>query len=227
MIYSTGLFIAVSSGKSRSEIRKGVPICGYCRGVIVEDDGESDVLQGDKIVAYRINSVNSGVLLGDELLSLDEALDRCGDENVKLTKKLDGHLLLYDEEIDDIVVLPDNDLASKYFVPDEDIHPNLGVEGIGVYANDLAYNEDEIPNESEYYKASKDRNVLSLVWKLKLSSSSCLEPMYPMLVFNRNLILTNEAPMEIGLRRPSKMKAAVEMGSRRQLKRKLLWKCVS
>ena len=189
----------MSNGKSRSEIHKGTPICGYCRGVIVEDDGESDDLQGDKIVAYRINSMNSGVLLGDELLSLDEALDRCGDENVKLTKKLDGHLLLYDEEIDDIVVLPNNDLASKYFVPDRDIHPNLGVEGIGVYANDLAYNEDEIPDESKYHKASKDRNVLSLVWKLKLSSSSCLEPMYPTLVINRDLILTNKAPMEIGL----------------------------
>jgi hypothetical protein len=202
-----GLFVAVSEDSSHHEkknqyphqvkLLRSTPLFGYSTGTF------TDSSDGDKTVAYLISSIHAGVVYDDKVRALDDVLEQFTDKG-KLTHRLEGHLLLYDEELEDLVVIPNDEFKSRYFVPDATANPCQGVDSIGIFANDLAY--DDAATQDVYNERSKDRNILSIIWRLKDSlqrDDDCctrkLQPAFPVIISNKDLLFVNSQPMEIGL----------------------------
>jgi len=141
----------------------------------------------------------------------DNDNDETKDEDVKqLDEKniLWGHIVknidmnLNEEKSKDemkITLLPDQEFASRIFLPEIDDENQFGATCLGIYANDLAYDPTSFDNEA-YLKQSDSNNILQLIWRLdKDEKTGMLVPTWPVVAAKKDIRLVNTVPMEIGL----------------------------
>ena len=122
-----GLYVAINENVESVAVPYGTVLCGYSKGIFT---AEAD---GDKTVAYLLDSPFSGVFYNKSLVPLHRLI---GFSNKRqLLHVIKGHELHFDDKTNDILVLPDLSFENRYFVPH--IDPSMGPGSMGVYANDL------------------------------------------------------------------------------------------
>jgi len=122
-----GLYVAINENVESVTVPYGTVLCGYSKGTFT---AEAD---GDKTVAYLLDSPYSGVLYNKSLTPLHKLIGLS--DKRQLLHIIKGHELRFDNETNDILVLPDLSFENRYFVPHLD--PLMGPGSMGVYANDL------------------------------------------------------------------------------------------
>lgn len=189
-----GLFISLDDDVEEVIIPKGTPICGYSKGTFTNS------ASGVYTVAYIFEDINVAVFLNKELISLKKAISNVAAKRDILIDAVKDHSLYYDDEIEEIIIVPNLENARNYFIPFTDVDENdkdWSISRMGIYANDLAYHKDI--SEDEYINTRYEKNVLQLIWRLECSIDDKLVPTYPVIIVNQDLKFTNYEPMEVGL----------------------------
>ena len=219
--YGLATYLAIDADMDICNVPKGTRICEYGKGRLVCEDKS----HGDKTVCYFFDTADAFVFYNDKATPLvDCILDALGEEiNADiLNNVLVGHRL---SSIDDLIqVIPDPLYTDRFYIPSEieGTEDKINKDCLGVYANDLAYQQGITRNEEDYLNASEGSqgsNILALMWKLvkmdpsaysrssgsdninSISDSSLmiLAPKHPVLVTQRSVAFTNKLPMEVGL----------------------------
>jgi hypothetical protein len=121
--------VAINDNTESVTVPYGTPLCGYSKGTFTT---EAD---GDKTVAYLLDSPFSGIFFNKTLSPLHKLVGLSTNNQINLKNIIKGHELHFDNDTKDIIVLPDHSFESRYFVPIVD--PSMGPGSMGVYANDL------------------------------------------------------------------------------------------
>ena len=121
--------MAINDNTESVTVPYGTPLCGYSKGTFTN---EAD---GDKTVAYLLDSPFSGIFFNKTLSPLHKLVGLANNNQTHLKHIIKGHELYFDDETKDIIVLPDLSFERRYFVPA--IDPSMGPGSMGVYANDL------------------------------------------------------------------------------------------
>jgi hypothetical protein len=79
----------------------------------------------------------------------------------------------------------------------------------------VAYEEDTTTSREKYI-ANSNKNILSLVWRVDINTEGDFEPTWPVLITTRDILLTNDRPMEIGLQYSWKYWAAARALRKKQ-----------
>ena len=149
------------------------------------------------IIIVIINTV--AVFFNKELISLKKAISNVANKREILIDAVKDHSLYFDNEKEEIIIIPNIENANNYFIPFEDIDENdkdWSANRMGIYANDLAYH----PNitEEEYNNTIREKNILQLVWRMEVKDDT-LHPSWPVVIVNKDLKITNTIPMEVGV----------------------------
>ena len=183
-----GLFIALDENVEEVTIPRGTPVCGYSKGTFISS------AEGDKTVAYLFEDINVAVFFNKELIPLKKAISIVANKRDILIDAVKDHSLYYDDELEEIIIVPNLENATNYFVPD--VNDNWSLGRMGIYANDLAY-EPNI-SEDEYNRSVKEKNLLQLVWRMDVQDD-VLIPTWPVVIVNKDIKIRCKEPMEIGV----------------------------
>ena len=184
-----GLFIALQDGVEEVTLPRGTPICGYSKGIF-SFEGE-----GDKTVAYAFQSLNNGVIYDKKIASIRAIIQSVSNSTEDLSTVIDGHLVYFDDEAQEMCIAPTDDYLNRYFIPFED--QEWSPASFGTQANDLGYHKD-ISNFDEYIENSVKKNILQIVWRMELIEGR-FKPSWPVVILNRDVRFTNAYPMEVGI----------------------------
>ena len=201
-----GLFVALKEDQKQTvKITRGTPICDYHPGAFTNDPC------GDKTVAFSLASPAAGVIFHNQIMSLSTVVAPYA-KNCQLDPKsiLAGHCIAYDKSTDCIHVIPNEEDGNfpRYFVPDMNtVYLGVGEArmGLGVFANDLAFEEGVTLDEESYITRSLERNILSLIWRIeenklrKRMDEAVFLPSWPVVIVNQDVHFKNSVPMEVGM----------------------------
>ena len=195
-----GLFAMLAEDTERVTLPALTLLCGYSReGTFRTKD------EGDKTVGFSLGGSNTAVFFQQKLMSILDALELAASTTKDGACGLAGHVLEQDEN-GNVELYPDNNPEfQRYYVPalmnhedkdnsdDNDPLENLSVQNFGQFCNDLAWNYDNPPTtKDEYMEASKQYNVVQLVWRLELNTNTnLLVPSWPVSVLARDVRFEN------------------------------------
>jgi len=188
-----GLFIAVDEDADEVTIPRGTAICGYSKGTFTTS------ANGTMTVAYIFEDIDVAVFFNKELIPLKKAIALVADKRDILKDAVKDHSLYYDDEQDEIIIIPNLENANNYFIPYNDKDENdkdWSIGRMGIYANDLAFT----PNitEIEYNRSLRAKNLLQLVWRMDVKED-VLIPTWPVVIVNKDIKFLNKEPMEVGI----------------------------
>jgi hypothetical protein len=188
-----GLFMSLEEGVEKVTLPQGSILCGYSRGSFF------NVANGDKTVGYQFCDPLSWVLYEKKLMHVYDAIQQISEKVSDLNHAVAGHLvqILAENNGQSIITIQPNISDQKfkfYFVPDD--AKEITIMNAAMFANDLAYHSDI--TEEEYEAAAKIKNILTLVWRVEFDGCR-LQPSWPVVVTNKDVELTNELPMEVGI----------------------------
>jgi hypothetical protein len=201
-----GVFISLLD-RSFSEARfyQGSMLCGYSRGEF------GSTIQGDKSVGYLLTNLNSSVIYDKEFQDLSDIVrDEFGGNLTPTITKAEnfsnfiaGHRLYAGSSPDELLIFPseENHIRNySYFIP----HPvtemkEVSIRNVGMYANDLAFNQsDPAMDETSYLARSNQNNSLMMIWRMEKVNGRLI-PTWPIVLFKKNIIVRNHEPIEIGM----------------------------
>ena len=202
-----GLFLSIFNEDIESDdvveevvIPHGTPLCGYGRGYFTSEE------TGDKSVSFTFTS-DTVVFFEKKLMGISDAISTTFSKekmNLLMQKPsnefLWGHIVEIDQGSGEITsIIPDEDFDARIFIPDEENENMYGAPNVGMYANDLAYDPDDLSEEA-YLRKSNENNILQLIWRLaKDEKTGLLVPTWPVVIARKDFRLVNTVPMEVGL----------------------------
>lgn len=216
-----GLFACLNDGVESSELKQGTPLVGYSRGKFTAE------FDGDKTVGYNFFGVDQAIVFEKELMTIFDAIGIISNRDTDcedLTHIVEGHILQYDHETEDLVVEADDAYPDRYFIPDDAPTDNgngeykgIDVMNMGMYANDLAY-QPQIELET-YYDTSLTKNILHLAWRME-SKDGKLKPTWPVIVLSQPTKFENDKSkmVELGLEYNYRYWAAYEKNREMDIK---------
>lgn len=184
-----GLFIALQEGVEEVTLPRGTPICGYSKGTFT-DEGE-----GDKTVAYAFQSMYTGVIYNKQITSLKKLVQSMRNTTEDVSVLIDGHLVFFDDETQELCITPTDNYPNRYFIPFE--VQEWSPASFGTQANDLGY-QPELDNIDDYIENSVKHNILQIVWRMEFTEGRFI-PTWPVVILNRDIRFTNVFPMEVGI----------------------------
>lgn len=194
-----GLFLNLQSEVGETFLPQGTVLCGYSKGHF---QGSAE---GDKTVAYQFTDIRIPVVYDKRFMHLYEAIEEISNTttNIDLSSLVAGHKITFhtlEDGNQEMRIAPDvqqNDTL-HYFIPyDTTSSSNLTILNAGMMANDLAFHVNQTKNELEY-DSRAEKNVLLLVWRMVFDGQR-LQPSWPVVATNTDVLLLNEEPMEVGI----------------------------
>ena len=88
-----------------------------------------------------------------------------------------------------------------YMIIDTYIHILHSCTSVGIFANDLAYEAEEMSSLSQeiYDKNAKTKNILELLWRLE-DKNGCIIPTWPVVMITKDVLIRNRnSATEVGL----------------------------
>jgi hypothetical protein len=202
-----GLFISlINNSITETTISMGSIVCAYSKGSFCP------IIEGDKGVSFMLTKLDTTVIFNKEYQSIFDILQQFHNETLQnpepskleeFSNFIAGHCLYIGEDPSKLTILPDDESHfsdHNIFLP----HPvhnidDVTIQNIGMFANDLAYDSQNVDlNETIYESNSKKFNCLSLVWRVELQENRIV-PTWPIVMFNKDVQITNHEPMEIGM----------------------------
>ena len=184
-----GLFIALQEGVEEVTLPRGTPICGYSKGTFTSEG------EGDKAVAYAFQSIYTGVIYNKQITSLKKLIQSAASTTEDVTGMIDGHLIFFDADAQEMSITPTDEYPDRYFIPHES--QEWSAASFGTQANDLGYHPG-VDTLDEYIENSMKHNILQIVWRMELIEGS-FKPTWPVVILNRDVRFTNVIPMEVGI----------------------------
>jgi hypothetical protein len=186
-----GMFLCLNENVKEVVIPFGTVLCGYSNSGTLQDEGS-----GDKTVGYYFDSLDQGCVFQKMVLSLRDVLYDDPDDPLRIL----GHSI--DPNDSDRLLFDSTLRFNRHFVPAKNLSDKdkFSPQEIGVLANDLGFTGIDTTQES--YEARNDEfNILELVWRLVSSEedATLLIPTYPVVMTSRDILLSNDMPMEVGL----------------------------
>jgi hypothetical protein len=183
-----GLFCRISDAVDETTLPALTLLAGYAKGKFQCKD------QGDKTVGFSIASMNAPVFFNRQLMTIEQALASVATETEEV--RLAGHDVYYDEEEENIVVVPTNEPPfARYFVPNDD--DEMNVTNFGQYCNDRAFVTGIGP--VEYTSRCETENCVRLAWRLEYDEDAkMLKPSWPVSILSRDMKFCNREPIELG-----------------------------
>eukprot|EP01039_Chlorochromonas_danica_P000553 gene553-594_t len=195
-----GLFVNLQSEVGETFLPQGTILCGYSKGHF---QGNAN---GDKTVAYQFTDIRIPVVYDKRFMHLYEAIEEISNTTTTITdlsSLVAGHIITFhtlEDGSQEMKITPDNQQNDTlhYFIPfDATTSSNLTILNAGMMANDLAFHMNETKNELEY-DSRAEKNVLLLVWRMVFDGQR-LQPSWPVVATNTDVLLLNEQPMEVGI----------------------------
>lgn len=172
-------------------IEKGTILCGYSRGSF--EKAASD----DKTVGCYFSDITTNVIYEKKIMPLYDAISAISPQLDDLSGALVGHTLVLNATaaIDQLFFLPVLNYDKYYFIPKMQETPTI--VNLGMYANDLAYSPTIITAEL-YDAETAKKNILMIIWRMEFRDQA-LRPTWPVVIFNKDVLLMNKEPMEVGI----------------------------
>jgi hypothetical protein len=185
-----GMFISLAEEKQSILLPKGTPICIFGKGIFTNDT------TSDKAVGFELDKIGNGVIFENRIMPLVDAIMMARDKS-NVMPTIRGHNIRHDCEINEIMIEVDKHFEKKVFEPFDS--GAVEIDNFGMLANDRGY-DPSVFSRQDYLDRAEELNILLLVWRLELNSSGdVLEPTWPLVVLDRDLLLTNSRPMEVGV----------------------------
>ena len=190
--HGKGLYVAVSNEEDVVLMEKGVVLCGYARGTF------GDHAVGDKSVQFSFNDVNTSVIFNKQLMPLKDAIQIAlsTNTNIDIRTSVMGHHIVPNQDDNKWSIFPEPNSQCEYFVPTQIDMEEINATNIGMFANDLGY--DDSMDEKKYIINSNGKNVLNLVWRMEMKDGM-LRPTWPVLVMKQDVYFGNADPAEVGI----------------------------
>lgn len=186
-----GLFLGLSDEAEQTYIEKGTILCGYSKGSFEK------AAVDDKTVGCYFSDVTTNVIYEKKIMPLYNAISAVSAQLDDLSTAIIGHTLVFNATAanDQLSLLPVVNYDLYYFIPQ--MPEKLTIVNLGMYANDLAYSSS-ILNEASYELETAQKNILNIIWRMEFREQA-LRPTWPVVIFNKDVLLTNKDPMEVGI----------------------------